>query len=87
MIVRNPGPAAAFDVVPLPYAQALQRAIDRTDRHDVESTWFDALAAPDKASLSSVTSREGMIVERRQRIVAASPERVFAEVAIKKEKR
>jgi len=80
VIVRDPAPAAAFGLAPLPYADALQRAIDRTDRHDVESTWFDALAAPDKASLSSVTSREGMIVERRQRSIAAPPERVFAEV-------
>jgi uncharacterized protein YbjT (DUF2867 family) len=80
VVVRHPGPAAAFDVHPLPYVEALQRAIDRTDRHDVESTWFDALAAPDKASLSSVTSHEGMIVERRQRAVAGTPEQVFAEV-------
>jgi uncharacterized protein YbjT (DUF2867 family)/uncharacterized protein YndB with AHSA1/START domain len=80
VVVRDPGPAAAFGLAPLPYVDALQRAIDRTDRHDVESTWFDALAAPDKASLSSVTSREGMIVERRQRSIAAPPERVFAEV-------
>src|SRR3712207_7065896 len=30
--------------------------------------------------LSSLTSQEGMIVERRQRSVAASPARVFSEV-------
>jgi len=80
VVVRQPGPAAAFGRRPLPYVEALQRAIDRTDRHDVESTWFDALAAPDRASLASVTAKEGMIVERRQRSVAASPEQVFAEV-------
>ena len=80
VIVRDPGPASAFGAYPLQYVEALQRAIDRTDRHDVESTWFDALAAPDRASLASVTSREGMIVERRQRRVAAPPELVFAEV-------
>jgi uncharacterized protein YbjT (DUF2867 family) len=80
VIVRDPGPAAAFGVHPLPYVEALGRAIDRTDRHDVESTWFDAIAAPDKASLSSLSSHEGMIVERRQRAVAATPEQVFAEV-------
>ncbi len=58
------------------------RAGDRSDstRNDVESTWFDALAASDRASLSSVTSREGMIVERRERVVAAPPEQIFAEV-------
>ena len=80
VVVRNAGPAEAFGLDPLPYAEALQRAIDRTDRHDIETTWFDALATPDRASLSSLTSLEGMIVERRQRSVAASPERVFAEL-------
>jgi uncharacterized protein YbjT (DUF2867 family) len=80
VVVREPGPAAAFGLRPLPYVDALQRAIDRTDQHDVESTWFDALAAPDEASLSSLTSTEGMIVERRQRAISASPEQVFSEV-------
>ncbi|MEO5963986.1 MAG: SDR family oxidoreductase [Candidatus Limnocylindrales bacterium] len=81
VVVRDPGPAAAFGLAPLPYVEALQRAIDRTDGHDVESTWFDALAAPDKASLASMTSHEGMIVERRARTIGAPPERVFAEIA------
>jgi uncharacterized protein YbjT (DUF2867 family) len=80
VVVRDPGPATGFGLRPLPYAEALQRAIDRTDRHDVESTWFDALAAPGKVSLSTLTSTEGMIVERRGRNVAASPAQVFAEV-------
>ena len=80
VVVRNPGPAAAFGLTPIPYAEALQRAIDRIDGHAVESTWFDALAAPDRASLSSVTSHEGMIVERRRRQVEAPPEHVFAAV-------
>jgi uncharacterized protein YbjT (DUF2867 family) len=80
VVVRDPGPAAAFRLRPLPYVEALGRAIERNDRHDVESTWFDALAAPARATLSSVTSREGMIIERRQRVVPASPETVFAEI-------
>lgn len=80
VIVRDPGPAAAFGLHPLSYVEALRQAIDRIDRHDVETTWFDALAGSDRASLSSVTSREGMIVERRGRFVALPPERVFAEV-------
>lgn len=80
VVVREPGPARVFGFHPVPFTEALQRAIDRTDRHDVESTWFDAFAAPDKASLSSVTSMEGMIVERRQRTVAAPAAQVFAEV-------
>jgi uncharacterized protein YbjT (DUF2867 family) len=80
VVVRDPGPAEAFGIRPMPYVQALQRAIDRTDRRDLESTWFDSIDAPDKASLTSMTSREGMIVEQRQQLVAAAPKRVFAEV-------
>ncbi len=80
VIVRDRGPSLAFGVRPLPLREALQRAIDRSDPHDVDSAWFDAFATRQKASLSSVTSLEGMIIERRGRIVAASPERVFAEV-------
>lgn len=80
VVVLDPGPAAAFGLAPLPYAEALQRAIDRTDRHDVESTWFDSVGAPGRESLASLTSREGMIVEQRRRTVGAPPARVFAEV-------
>lgn len=80
VVVRDPGPARAFGLAPTPFAEALDRAIDRTDRHAVESTWFDAMARRGRASLETVAAHEGMIVERRERIVAATPERVFAEV-------
>jgi Protein of unknown function (DUF2867) len=80
VVVRDPEPARAFGIHPLHYRVALERAIDRTHRHDLESTWFDALATPDKPGLTSMTSREGMIVERRQRNVPAPPRAVFAEV-------
>jgi len=80
VVVRDPGPASAFDIRPLPYLEALRKAIDRTDRHVVESTWFDALASPGRMTLTSMTSLEGMIVERRQQMIPAAPEQVFAEV-------
>ncbi len=80
VVVRDPGPAAAFGLAPLPYEEALQDAIDRTDRHAVESTWFDSVDVSGRESLASLASHEGMIVERRSRAVAAPPERVFAEV-------
>jgi uncharacterized protein YbjT (DUF2867 family) len=78
VVVQNPEPAARFGLQPRPYEEALRRAIERTDRHEVESTWFDALAPAGRPVLA--TSHEGMIIERRQRRVAASPERVFEEV-------
>jgi uncharacterized protein YbjT (DUF2867 family) len=80
VIVRDPGPARRLGVSPAPYREALRLAIDRTDRHAVESTWFDAIAPPDRASLPAVESREGMIIDRRARTVRADPERVFAVV-------
>ena len=80
VVVRDPGPAARFGLTPLSLDEALRRAIGRTDRHAVESTWFDAYAATDRDSLPASSSREGMIVDRRAVVVAAPPERVFAEV-------
>ncbi len=80
VVVRDPAPAASFGVRPTPYVEALREAMDRSSSEGLESTWFDALATPDRDSLPSVTSLEGMIVERRQRAIAAPPERTFAEV-------
>jgi uncharacterized protein YbjT (DUF2867 family) len=79
VIVRDPTSAASFGRHPLPYAEALALALDRTDPSASESTWFDALA-PERPGLTSVTAREGMIIERRARLVPAPAERVFAEV-------
>jgi uncharacterized protein YbjT (DUF2867 family) len=80
VVVRDPVPARAFGLSPVSYIEALRRAMDRADPDDLVSTWFDAYAAPDREGLSSLTSTEGMIVERRQRAVAASPDAVFAEI-------
>jgi len=80
VIVREPDPAAAFDLRPQPFLGALRDAIERTDGREVESTWFDAHAAPGAASLSLLTSTEGMIVERRQRAIPVPQGQVFAEV-------
>lgn len=80
VVVRNPEPARRLGVTPRSLDVALASAIDRTDRHAVESTWFDAYAKTDRASLPASHSREGMIVDRRVVEVAASPEALFAQV-------
>ncbi len=80
VVVRDPGPAARLGVTPHSLDEALARATDRTDRHAVESTWFDAYAKTDRASLPASHSREGMIVDRRVVEVHASPEALFAQV-------
>jgi uncharacterized protein YbjT (DUF2867 family) len=80
VVVRNPEPARALGINPATYDEALQLAMDRSGGSEVESTWFDALRAPDRATLASVESREGMIMDRRSRRVEAPPEQVFATV-------
>jgi uncharacterized protein YbjT (DUF2867 family) len=80
VIVRRPEPARAFGITPSTYDQALQLAMDRSGGSEVESTWFDALRAPDRGTLASVQSQEGMIIDRRAQHVSASAERVFAAV-------
>jgi uncharacterized protein YbjT (DUF2867 family) len=80
VVVRDSEPARAFGVVPATYDETLVLAIRRSGGDAVESTWFDALRAPDREGLASVESREGMIIDRRVRRVAAPPEQVFAAV-------
>jgi len=80
VVVRDAAPAAGFGIHPLAYSEALQLAIDRTDRHAVETTWFDARSAPGRQRLALEGSREGMIVARDQVYTDAAPERAFAEI-------
>ncbi len=81
LIVRDPGPARAFAVRPIGYEEALRRALDRTARNEVESTWFDAYSAGRHGRAASpLETREGMFIDRRWQPVGAPRERVFAEV-------
>jgi len=80
VIVRDPEPARAFGLSPMPYLDAVRLAIERTDTHAVESTWFDAIGSAEPEAASSMTSQEGMIIDRRTVTVPAPPETVFAEV-------
>ena len=80
VVVRDPGPARALGVVPASYDDALALAMDRAGGGELDSTWFDALRVPGRTSLVSATSREGMIIDRRTRHVAALPEPVFGVV-------
>jgi hypothetical protein len=80
VVVRDPVPARAFGVETTPFELAVRRAIDRTDRHDVETTWFDSLGLPGRPDLSRDENREGMIVDRQRRTARATPAQAFAEV-------
>ena len=81
VIVRDPRPAAAFGLEPPPRTRSPSSAPSTgRDRHAVESTWFDSLDTPGREELPTMTSHEGMIIERRHQVVAVPAGRLFAEV-------
>jgi uncharacterized protein YbjT (DUF2867 family) len=68
-----------FGTVPLMnYREFLRRAIERMECGEVETTWTDSLASSqgDQAP-RSLDFQEGLILQRRQRLAAASPLDVF----------
>jgi uncharacterized protein YbjT (DUF2867 family) len=68
-----------FGAVPLMnYQEFLRRAIERMERGEVETTWTDALASSqgDQAP-RSLDFQEGLVLQHRQRLAAASPVDVF----------
>ncbi|HET7754190.1 MAG TPA: SDR family oxidoreductase [Anaeromyxobacteraceae bacterium] len=79
VIVRDELARRLFpDVQPLPYAEALRKALANVDRGELQSTWSDALAssAGDVPPVQ-LTTQEGMILERRQLEVPAPAAAVF----------
>ncbi|MFP4435865.1 MAG: SDR family oxidoreductase [Chloroflexaceae bacterium] len=80
VVVRSDDARHIFpQIEPLDYATAVQLALERLDSAQIETTWSDALVSS-QGDLPPVllTSREGMIVERRQQTVAASADTLYA---------
>jgi uncharacterized protein YbjT (DUF2867 family) len=83
VIVRDPSARALFPAInPLDYATAVKLALGKLGAQDVETAWSDALTSSqgEKTPVSLISS-EGMIVERRQRTVAAAPGQVYRSFA------
>ncbi|MBZ0102576.1 MAG: SDR family oxidoreductase [Thermoanaerobaculia bacterium] len=80
VVVRDRAARELFpEIEPVGYPEAVARALAQLEAGRVETSWHDALASS-QGDLAPVEleEREGMIRERRQRIVAAPPERLFA---------
>ena len=79
VVVRDDTAHRLFpDIQPMTYRQAVQRALMRLDTHQVETTWSDALVSSQGVTSPVVlTTHEGMIIERRQHIIAAPPALTF----------
>jgi hypothetical protein len=80
VIVRDGSAKALFpDIDPVDYETAVRRALENLGAGQVETRWSDSLVS----SLGDVkpvelTTDRGLQIERRQQVVDASPEEVFA---------
>lgn len=69
-------------IIPMDYETAVARALSNLEASDVETSWSDALASSQGDTRPFVfTLQEGMLVERRQRVIDAPPATVYAEFA------
>ena len=80
VIVRDHAAPSLFpDIQPMDYKTAVARALERLNAGGVETAWSDALASSQgDAPTVMLKTHEGMILERRQRVVNAPPEAVYA---------
>ncbi len=80
VVVRDPRARQWFPTVePMGYLEAVRKALASFDGDSVETAWSDALASS-RLSLEPVvlTTQDGMVLERRQVSVNATPDHVFA---------
>ena len=83
VVVRDGGVARRLfpSIVPLGYREAVRLALGRLTAEAVETSWSDALAASRAdREVVALTQREGMILERREIVVAATADAVHRTV-------
>jgi uncharacterized protein YbjT (DUF2867 family) len=79
VIVRDVLALKLFPAIqPLDYETAVRLALEKMNSRDVETAWTDALTSSqgDKTPVTLISS-EGMIIERRQRMVSAPADAVY----------
>jgi len=79
VIVRDDTAQRLFpDIKPLSYDSAVRLALAKLELGQVETAWTDAVASSQgDVTPVKLATQEGMILERRQRLVHASAEAVF----------
>ncbi|MCX6997166.1 MAG: SDR family oxidoreductase [Kiritimatiellaeota bacterium] len=83
VVVRDDTAQRLFPSVELAdYTTAVRMALEKMDTHGVETSWSDALTSSQgcRTPLALIV-REGMIIERRQCVVDAASEAVYASFA------
>jgi uncharacterized protein YbjT (DUF2867 family) len=79
VVVRDDSAPRLFpNLKPMNYDTAVRLALDNLERGHVETAWSDAVASSQgDVTPVQLTTQEGIILERRQRAVAAPAEAVF----------
>ncbi|MGD8398575.1 MAG: SDR family oxidoreductase [Anaerolineae bacterium] len=80
VVVRDDTARALFpDIDPVDYETAVRRALASLEAGQVETSWCDSLSSCRRDTPPvELTTEQGMQIERRQQIVDASPEDVYA---------
>ncbi len=89
VIVRDNTAESLFPSIhPLDYQTAVRLALEKLDTDNVDTVWSDSLSSSQGKKMPvALFTKEGLIIERRQRIVPASREftyQTFAELGGKK---
>lgn len=79
VVVRDPSAQKLFNVKLIPYAHAVQQALERTGEGEVESFWDGAQPGLAAGRTRKVT--EGMFIEQRRLETEAKPEALYATFA------
>ncbi len=79
VIVRDMKARELFPSInPMSYETAVRLALENLDTHKVETAWSDSLSSSQGAKVPvALITKEGLILERRQRPVNAPPETVY----------
>jgi hypothetical protein len=79
VVVRDSRAREVFpQIAPVGYLESVRRALASFDTESVETSWSDALTSSHPTSEPVLlTTQDGMVMERRQLIVNASPARAF----------
>jgi len=79
VIVRDDTARKLFPhIQPMNFATAVSRTLEKLVASEVETSWADALVSSQPVDVPAVlATHEGMMLESRQQIVAASPAAVF----------
>jgi uncharacterized protein YbjT (DUF2867 family) len=79
VVVRDDVAAELFPwIEPVGYETAVRRALASLEAGEVETSWHDALSSAGGVEPVELTTEQGMQIERRQQVVDAAPEDVYA---------